>query len=97
MQHEAHHPLGVPSPVVHSYLTDVYCNGFAVSLLVGRVVEAEYEVFSGDAILQAVQYGLVSRSAHDQMRSACARQGALLRVPWLLVGQWFRYRVFSVL
>lgn len=87
----------MPNPAVYSYRTDVYRNGSASLLLVCRIAKAEYVVLSHGAFLRAVQYGLMSCFAHDHMKSACAAQGALLRVPWVLVGEWFRYGIFEIL
>lgn len=60
-QYEAHRSLGVPNPVVYSYFTDVYCNGYAASLMVGCIAEAEYVASSFGAFLRAMQYRPGSR------------------------------------
>lgn len=71
-QHEALCALWEPTPVVYTYLTDVYRNGTAASLLVDRIAEAEYVVLPLGAFLRAVQYGPIRRFGNDQTRSACA-------------------------
>lgn len=84
-QYDAPRALGEPKPVVYLYLTDVYHNRSAVLFLAGRIAEAEYVVLFFDALLRAVQYGRVSRFAHDRERSS--GRVALLRVPWMLICQ----------
>lgn len=80
-QHVAHRALGAPILVVYLYRTAGICKGSAASLFVGRILEAEYTIFSPGAFLRAVQYGPVSCFAHDQMMSACAGRDAFLRIP----------------
>lgn len=87
--------LEVPNPVVYSYLADVYRNRFDPWLLLGRIAESEYVTLSLGASLQAKQNGPASRLAHDQKMSASVAR-AFLRVPWVLVGQWFRYKISGV-
>lgn len=82
---------------MYSYLRNVYCDGTAASLLAGRNAEAEYIVLLLGSFLRAVQYGTASCFSFDQIRSACAVREALLRVPRVLVGQWFRFGIFGIL
>lgn len=97
LQYGAPRVSEVPKPVVYLYLSDVYCSWSTASLLAGRIRKAIYVVLSLGAFLRVGQYGSVSRFGHDQMRSACASQGALLRVLWALVSQWFCYGLFGIL
>lgn len=78
---------GVPNFVVYSCLTEVYCNGFAALLLVGCIAETECVVLFLGEFQRAVQYGMASHLAHDQIRSVCADPGALLPVPLVLIVQ----------
>lgn len=94
--YEAHRVVRVPKPVVYSYITAVYCKEPAALLLAACIVEAEYVTLPLGALFQVVQYGLASRSALDEMMSACAGRGTLLRVPWVLDGQWFCYGTISI-
>lgn len=71
-QYEVQRASGVPDPVVYSYLTEVYRNGSATSLLIGRIVEAEYVVLSDGTFSRAVQYDPVSLFAHEQIRTVWA-------------------------
>lgn len=89
--------LGFPNPVVYSYFTDVYHNGSAALLLVGRIAKAKTGVLSLGAFLQAAQYGSASRFAHSQMQSSCEGRDALLRESCVLVLQWCRYEIFDFL
>lgn len=43
---QARRGLGVPSPVVYSYLTNVYQNKFTALLLAGRTAEVIYVTLS---------------------------------------------------
>lgn len=86
-QYEARRVLRMPSSVVYSYLTEVHRNRCAASLLGGRTAEAEYVCLLLGALLSAVQSDPAGCFAHDQLMRACAGQGALLRVLWVLVGQ----------
>lgn len=97
MQYETHRALRVPNLVVYSYFLDVYCNGSVASLFVGRTVKAKYVVLSLGAFVRVVQYGPHSRFAHNPMWSMWDGRGVLLQVAWVLVGQWIRYEMFSIL
>lgn len=46
--------------------------------------------------LRVGQYGPASHFGHDQMRSAFASRAALLQVPSVLVGHWFRFGIFGI-
>lgn len=89
--------LWAPKLVVYSYLTIVYFHRSTASLLAGKIEMTKYFTLSVGAFSWAVQYGPASRFAHYQMMSACAGQGALLRVPCGVVGQWFRYGICGIL
>lgn len=87
----------MPKSVVFPYLTDVYCNEFAISLFAGRIVEPAYIVLSLGAFLGAAHYVSICRSVHDEIMSVCAGRGALLQVAWELIGQRLCYRIFGIL
>lgn len=68
---KVHRALGVPSPEVYSYLSDVYCRESDALLSIGRMAEAKYMVLSLGAFLRPVQHGPARCLAHYQVMGAC--------------------------
>lgn len=65
--------------------------------MITRIAEVEFSILSLGAFLLEARVGVLDRLSLARMITSCNGHGAILRVPFLLIKEWFSFGILRLL